>query len=252
MQHATPPETPRHMPLQGTYNVRDTGGYGTRDGRSTRWRTFFRADSLHRLPPEAQTTLLGHGVRTVIDLRRSDELKAAPNVFADSTTVTYRHLSLMTDVRPVPDTPRPLVETYRLILKERHEQVCETLRVLAAPGSLPAVIHCTAGKDRTGVIVALALGLVGVPEATIAEDYALSAKYLKGPFLEHIRQQAIAKGYIWEQYKPLLQCPPDFMLTTLQHLKERYGGIEAYVRTSGLSDQEVERLQDALVGGRIR
>jgi protein-tyrosine phosphatase len=247
MQGSTTSEPSRHLPLSGTCNVRDIGGYRTHDGRYTRWHTFFRADSLHRLSPEAQTTLLDHGVRTVIDLRRADELATAPNVFADSTTVRYRHLSLLGDGPQAPGDPKPLLDTYRQMLDERQEQICEILQVLAAPGGLPAVVHCTAGKDRTGVIVALALGLAGVPEATIVKDYELTAKYLGGTLVEEIRRRALAKGYTWEQYKPLLQCPPDYMYATLRHLHERYSGIETYVRSIGVGREDLERLRAALV-----
>ena len=247
MQRSLPSEPSRHLPLPGTYNVRDLGGYRTRNGRITRWRAFFRADSLHRLPPEAQAMLLDHGVRTVLDLRRSDELQAAPNVFAGATSVAYRHLSLLVDSPPVPGTPLPLVDTYRHMLDERQAQICETLRVLVGPGGMPAVVHCTAGKDRTGLIAALVLGLAGVPEDTIVEDYALSATYLVGPFLEETRQRALRRGYTWEQYQPLVGCPPAHMHATLQYLQERYGGIEAYACTIGLGPEQIAQLQEALV-----
>src|SRR3954451_2943063 len=85
----------RHLDLAGTYNLRDTGGYRTLDGRTTRWHTFFRSDSLHRIPRAAQMTLLNYGVRTVIDLRRSDELHVAPNVFAGAPEVAYHQVSLL-------------------------------------------------------------------------------------------------------------------------------------------------------------
>jgi len=87
MPGTTPSALTRHLGLEGTYNLRDLGGYHTSDGRTTRWRTFFRSDSLRRLPLAAQATLLAYGVRTVIDLRRSDELHVAPNVFAGSSAV---------------------------------------------------------------------------------------------------------------------------------------------------------------------
>jgi protein-tyrosine phosphatase len=247
MQSVLTSAVSRHLPLSGTYNVRDIGGYRTRDGHVTRWRTMFRADSLHRLSPEAQTALLAHGVHMVIDLRRSDELRAAPNVFASSTTVTYRHLSLLTDTPDVPGVPQPLVEIYRQMLDARQAQICELLQALAAPGGVPAVVHCSAGKDRTGVIIALALGLVGVDVDTISADYALSATYLVGSFLKATRQRALARGYTWEQYQPLVQCPATFMHATLQYIEMRYGGIEAYIRRIGLSHAEIAALRTALV-----
>src|SRR6185369_10690856 len=80
-------EASRHLPLDGTYNVRDIGGYTTRVGRRTRWRTLLRADSLHRLTAPAQAELLGCGVRTIVDLRHAGEHLAAPNVFAASSAV---------------------------------------------------------------------------------------------------------------------------------------------------------------------
>jgi len=248
MQHSTTPASIRHLNLEGTYNLRDTGGYGTLDGRTTRWRTFFRSDSLHRLAPAAQTILLNYGVRTVIDLRRSDERQVAPNVFAGSPTVAYHQVSLLVDVPPNRGVrPRSLVDTYRIILDERQEQLRQALATLAASGGLPAVVHCTAGKDRTGLIVALVLGLAGVPATTIVEDYVLTAQYLVGTYLEEVRQRAESNGIPWEWYQHQVDCHPEFMHTTLQYLEERYGGIAAYVRAIGLSEAECTGLRQALV-----
>src|SRR5215471_10216543 len=145
MQDSASSALPRHLGLAGTYNLRDTGGYRTLDGRTTRWRRFLRSDSLHRVPPMARATLLNYGVRTVVDLRRSDELHVAPIVFASSSEVVYHHISLLADSpleRQV--APRPLVDVYRLILDNRQAQLRQALATLAAPGGLPAVVHCTA------------------------------------------------------------------------------------------------------------
>jgi protein-tyrosine phosphatase len=191
--------------------------------------------------------LLEHGVRTVIDLRRTDELAVAPNVFTTATGVTYRHMSLLPDKRPVMDEPQSLLDMYRYMLDERQEQICLTLQLLGAPGGLPGVVHCTAGKDRTGVITALVLGLAGVPEETIIADYALSATYLSEPFREEVRQRVLADGYAWEKFAPLLGCPPEYMQATLQYLHERYGDIETYVQTIGLSAAEIATLRTTLV-----
>jgi protein-tyrosine phosphatase len=139
------------------------------------------------------------------------------------------------------------MDTYRVILEQRQEQLRQALATLAAPGGLPALVHCTAGKDRTGLIVALVLGLVGVSTTTIVEDYALSAQYLAGTYLEEARQRAEQYGISWEWFQHQVICPPEFMHATLQYLEERYGGIAAYVRAIGLSDMQCLRLQEALV-----
>src|SRR5215475_6999430 len=135
MQDSASSALPRHLGLAGTYNLRDTGGYRTLDGRTTRWRTFLRSDSLHRVPPMAQTTLLSYGVRTIIDLRRSDELHVAPNVFVSSSEVVYHHISLLADSLPERKiAARSLPDVYRMILEQRQEQLRQTLAALAAPG----------------------------------------------------------------------------------------------------------------------
>jgi protein-tyrosine phosphatase len=195
-----------------------------------------------------QSTLLNYGVRTVIDLRRSDELHIAPNVFANSSEVVYHHVSLLADNLPESKAaPRSLPDVYRMLLEQRQEQLCQTLATLASPTGFPAVVHCTAGKDRTGLVVALLLGLVGVPAATIVADYALSSQYLVGTYLEEARQRAARSGIPWEWFQHQVICPPEFMQTTLQYLDERYGGIAAYVQHIGLSEEQCARLRQALV-----
>ena len=144
----------------------------------------------------------------------------------------------------MPEVLPSLVDIYRSILDDRSEQVGAALAALATPGALPAVVNCTAGKDRTGLIVALALGLAGVPDETIVADYALSGACLAGVYLEEARRKAEAQGF---SYDLLVLCDPDFMRATLAHLKTRYGGIEAYVRTTGLGDAEIDRLRLARV-----
>jgi protein-tyrosine phosphatase len=240
----------RHLPLDGTYNVRDCGGYLTREGRAVKWGVLFRADGLHRLTREGQAALLGYGVQTIIDLRRSEELKTAPNVFADSSDVQYHHVSLLVDeafhAEPQRD-PEPLVVMYRRILDERQEQVYKALSTFAGPAGLPGLMHCTAGKDRTGLITALLLALVGVPHETIVADYALTSTYLGDGFIEDIKQRALQRGFTWEQYAPLVACPPENMAQTLLHIDEAYGGVSPYLRHIGLSQAQLSRLYEGLL-----
>jgi protein-tyrosine phosphatase len=250
----SPAAPARHLPLGGTYNVRDVGGYTTHDGRTIRWRTLFRADSLHRLAEDGQAHLIEAGLQTIVDLRRDDELALAPNVLATSDRVRYVWISLA----PNPTNgegrrelaPDSLARTYRAIVDGRWTELREVLTALARPGAFPALVHCTAGKDRTGIVVALLLALAGVDHATIAEDYALSAAYLTDEFFADARVRAEAAGHDWEQYRNLLGCPADLMLATLADLDARFGGVEAYLRQIGLADDQIDALRSALVDER--
>ncbi len=242
----------RHIPLEGAYNVRDCGGYLTREGRTVKWGVFFRADGLHRLTPQGQAVLLQqHGVQTIIDLRRSEELKTAPNVFADSGHVQYHHQSLLVDTTfdTADGDPEPLTVMYRKILDERQEAVHKTLSTFAAADGLPGLVHCTAGKDRTGLITALLLSLVGVPHDLIVADYALTATYLGQGFMADIKKRALEKDFTWDQYEPLVACPPENMEQTLQHIDETYGGITPYLRRIGLTEVQLTSLRDRLLDG---
>src|SRR5262245_36563109 len=118
-------ETPtRHLELEGTYNVRDTGGYATVDGRVTRWRILLRGDSLHRLTPAGQDELVAKGLRTVIDLRHDTELARAPNVFAASDRVRYINISLLNDIPdPTREQPRTLDAVYAHIIAGAQAQL---------------------------------------------------------------------------------------------------------------------------------
>ena len=245
----------RHLDLDGAYNIRDIGGYPTADGRRTRWGTFLRSDSLHRLPPASQAALIDYGIRTVVDLRRSDELVQTPNVFADSSQVAYHHHNIvgeesLSDFREVMDSIVPadrIVASYTTWLDRRQSQFRDALTTMAVPDARPALYHCAGGKDRTGVISALLLALAGVSAETIAEDYALTARYVVGRYLaEFAPPEVSSTEYTWQDYQREF-CPQDAMLRVVQHLEERYGGAEEYVRTIGLSQEHVNVLRTALV-----
>ena len=238
----------RRIGLDTVYNLRDIGGYRTVDGRQTRWRLLFRSDSLHRLTPESQRALLAYGVRTIIDLRYREELVDSPSVFAQSSAVNYCPLALyqLDDPLVTAYQPQDLAQVYRMILELAQPQIRRIVGAIAAPGALPALVHCTAGKDRTGVIVALILGALGVPDETIVEDYALGASYLD-PLLDELRAQAARSGYDTDWYNRLLESNPDTMRQMLSELRQRHGGPAEYLRAIGLPDQHILALRSALL-----
>ena len=243
-------EPMRHLQLEGAYNVRDTGGYLTVDGRTIRWHTLLRGDSLHRLTPEAQAHLIGMGLRTVVDLRRSSECAESPNVFADSGRVRYLHLPLFDDAPGTIDPQHTLDLIYRAILDDAQPQVRAIFDALAKPDAFPALVHCTAGKDRTGVIIALLLGVAGVLTETIVRDYALSEQYLTDDFHADLRARVEARGGDWAAMQQLLGAPTELMEDTLDYLAETYGDSTAYLRRIGVTDDESAAVRAALVEAR--
>ena len=231
----------RWLDVPGAYNVRDLGGYLTTDGKTTRWRAFLRADSLHNLSESTKSALIEYGVRTVIDLRRTNETVDTPNALADMDDIQYFHLNMIGDtnppgyIAPPPDewtTPELTSNIYRVLLDQRQDVISETLVTLAESKGHTAIYHCAAGTDRTGIISALLLGLAGVPADTIAKDYALSAHGLRLRVLDDGIPDYLADQDFTLEEPPEILAPPEAMERTLQHLSDKYGALSP---TSGTS-----------------
>ena len=226
----------RHLPLDGTRNLRDVGGYPAANGRRTRWRTLLRSDELTTLPDGARRELLDLGVRQVIDLRWPEELERSPNAFLRSPVVRYRSVPLLAD-DPTPHAG--LAGMYRHVFDVRAPQLAEVVRALLEEDGLPAIIGCAAGKDRTGVTIALLLDLAGVPTDVIVEDYALSAGYFASPVTR------VAHGD-WRHRPLLVDSPPEFMASALEHLDRVHGGAAALLRRQGITRGDIDDLVDRL------
>ena len=243
----------RHLQIQGTYNIRDIGGYATVDGRETRWRTYLRADSLHNLSPQAQRDLLDTGLRTIIDLRRERETVKTPNVFASSAEVDYRHMNLITDTDPEGygdppgEGPEFIAGSYKILLDNRKAQIGAIMAALADLAAQPALFHCAGGADRTGIIAALLLSLAGVPGETIAEDYCLTAPTL----FKRYSTEGPPPGWSTDDLRRAQSldylAPAESMQITLQYLEDRYGGAEAYGREIGLATEQIEAIRASFV-----
>jgi len=241
----------RNIPLKGSYNIRDLGGYQTANGGLTHWKTILRSGDMHCLSPEAKVSLLDYGIRTVVDLRRDLELEEKPNGLAESPSITYIHHDLWGSLLPA---DRSNYETaadywlgqYSLLIDEHRSQVCDAVSTVADPNNWPLVFHCAAGKDRTGVVAGLVLSLAGVPNNTIAEDYALSAHFLLDRFIEMTPADELPINFGWREYQQE-HCPPEAMSKTLKHLESAYGGPEAYLVGGGFSKSQIESLQSAFL-----
>jgi protein-tyrosine phosphatase len=237
----------RHLPVPGTLNFRDTGGYPAAGG-STRWQALLRSDALNRLTGPASGQLASLGLNTVLDLRTVIETEIAPSPlddFAGRGTAAW-HISILGE--DLTELPGELADIYDFLVDHRGSQLGAALRVLAAPGALPALVHCTAGKDRTGLVIAMTLAVLGVPDEVIAADYALSSAYLDPRYTLAIGQIQANTGLGEDLTEALMASPPELMLRTLDRARAAGGGsIVGYLRRHGVIQADVAALRAALI-----
>lgn len=236
----------RHIPLPGTLNCRDVGGYPVAGGGAIAWRTLLRSDALHGLDTAA--AILGElGLRTVLDLRTSVETQIAPSPldgFAESGTRTT-HISLIgVDLAALPPD---LGDIYEYLVDHRGSAIGAAIQSLSRPGALPALVHCTAGKDRTGIVVAFALAAVGVPDRIIAADYALSSLYLDPVHTPAIGRVRVSSGMGDRLTAALMASPPGLILRVLARARQHAGTVRGYLLDQGVSAGDLDTLRAALV-----
>jgi protein-tyrosine phosphatase len=243
----TSPNAPeRSIALERSYNIRDVGGYATGDGRRVRWRRLLRSDSLHALTPSSQQTLRGHGLKTIIDLRRPSEAAKKPNVFAAANGLIYRNLPLFDDdVADVVDAPADtLEELYVRYIDMCQPQLRTIVSSVAAASDTPLLVHCAVGKDRTGLVIALTLGALGVERDAIAADYALSHALL-APLFDLERPTVAAERL--PRYERMILSPRATMEHVLAYFDREYGGVSGYLATIGITDAQVAALRANLL-----
>ncbi|MFG3517291.1 tyrosine-protein phosphatase [Streptomyces bobili] len=222
----------RHLSFEAVHNFRDLGGYTTPDGRQrVRPGRLFRSDSLGKLMPDTPDwdLFLSLGIRTVIDLRHPWEADRAGRVPAHPS-FTYRNLSI--EHRPydqpaqAPDVePGPyLAERYMEVAEDGTQEIREALRLIARTDA-PAVFHCASGKDRTGQLAALVLGLLGIDDDQITEDYTRT-ELARPALLADWRTRHNGDSPAWPHH---LHAPESVMRLYLTALTTRYGSQEAYV-----------------------
>ncbi len=233
-------------------NARDLGGLPTRSGATIRHGALVRSESPEYLTETGERALVAHGIRTIVDLRLPDEAARSPYFFLGRQNhgIRYVNLSLLNPDPsawgPPTATLPPLAQDYQDMLDRSGAQVGAIMRSIANAEEGGILVHCAAGKDRTGLVVALLLDLAGVPRDVIAADYALSSENLRE------RQQA------WVEEAPAERAEreamilrgttlPEVMLDVLAYLDARYGGTEGYLRACGCGHEHVARIRARLL-----
>jgi protein-tyrosine phosphatase len=262
----------RWIDLEGVANLRDTGGLPTTTGAIVQPGRLLRSDNLQTLTPADVEYLLGIGLTDVIDLRSTYEVMAegpgpltghpevavhqhsffrewSPGIGEDKPDIRPEVLPEealpWVDLEPAVELADPVASIYLNYLIDRPDSVLAALREISG-ASGAALVHCAAGKDRTGTLIALALSAVGVEREAIIADYAASTERVEGVISRLLSSRTYAENL---QGRPMEShhSRPHTMRVFLEHLDEAYGGVRGVLRRLGWTDEDTVRLSAKLL-----
>ncbi|KAI8806215.1 tyrosine phosphatase family-domain-containing protein, partial [Cladochytrium replicatum] len=243
--------------VEGVLNFRDFGGYPVRDGRIVRWEHLYRSGKLNAITERGKRQLLALGVSRTIDLRNAGEAEREPTPAID--LVERAHCPVFAGQIPPEEVARRwklyteggdpgFAEAYMIICESATSSYAQYLRHILLTKE-PIVVHCTAGKDRTGVFAALLLKFLEVDEDLIVRDYSLTESMLFWSDQELRDLVEASKGLInMEGVKDLLASRPGALRLFFMKFAETYGTVQQYYEVAlGLSKTELAELKDFLV-----
>jgi protein-tyrosine phosphatase len=239
----------RLLPLIGAFNFRDLGGYPT-SGGVTAWGQLFRSDTLTGLTEDDVAVLAELGLSSVIDLRTPVELEHSGRGLLAHQPVGYSHLPLVqksgADQGAPAEAQENLVDRYLWYLEVGKESLVEALLMVGDPGRRPLVFHCAAGKDRTGVLAALVLEILGVDRPTIVADYVLTASRMD-LIVSRMSEMPNAREVVAAIPQFLLRAEAETMEGFLERLDAQHGGARSWAVAAGVPDEVLAAMEESLV-----
>jgi protein-tyrosine phosphatase len=250
----------RRLPLEGGDNFRDIGGYETRDGASVRWGLLYRSNNLSDLSNRDLRYLTRLGIQLVCDFRSTAERVREPNRELMGTQAETAELTISVEgVDPgemqerirtgrlsAGSLERVMLAAYRSFVTEHSDQFAAMFDRILQPDNLPTIVHCTAGKDRTGFASAMILLALGVPRETVFEDYMATNRYRAGYKKWITRLVPIYSLFrtSGEEIEPILDARRPYLQASLDTIEELYGSVPAYLEQRlGVSPEEQDRLR---------
>ena len=246
---ADPIELDRRIPFQMGFNARDLGGLPAGRDQVVRRGLVFRADGVHRLDGADLELAASLGLRTVIDLRTHGELDRGR--FPESLGATWHHLPLITSMWSergfqADDGPVAFLrDRYLEMLVEGRDQLPMAISLVADES--PTLFHCAAGKDRTGVLAAIILGLLDVSYDDIAADYHLSAAGMEAMTEWVVATYPDASDAMTSQPPEYLGAPADAMHAFLERIDDQHGSMVGLAHDLGIDDDLIVRLRATLL-----
>ena len=233
------------LAIDGLINLRDLGGLPTASGATTLPGRLLRSESPHSLSDSGLRELLDLGIGAVVDLRTTSEREQRPSPLTEAGIHTS-HAPIFTDDEDYLDHLATAAEVYCWWLRERQRGVAAAMSAVADAPSAPILVHCHAGKDRTGVVVGLVLRLAGVSVDDIADDYAVSGVQL-AEMLARDRVTALERGMDAARAERLFTVRREAMVQTMECVDLEHGGPVSLLRAIGLGDGRIERLTNLLL-----
>jgi protein-tyrosine phosphatase len=262
---AAAPQHPSRIEVAGSRNLRDLGGYRTMDGREIKKGLLYRSDHLGQISKGDLEKLPALGVKTVYDLRGEKEQETFPQRLPEIVPVkvvslpifyqgldpwvTARRIVISGDVEDG-EFHQLMIDAYRAYVLDFRSQWSTLLKGLAEPETPPALIHCTYGRDRTGVAVALILSSIGVPREKVMEDYLLSNKFWesKTDMYSCLANCASCFRTPRSEVRALMEVRPEYLQAVFLAIDEHYGSFDNYLDQGlGIDEQTLERLRTALL-----
>jgi protein-tyrosine phosphatase len=243
----------RRVALDGPYNFRDLGGLATESGASVRRGRLFRSDSLHHLAPDDGPRLAELGIATALDFRANDELDRFGIGHLGGLEIRHVHLPTVDQVLKTMQIsadapPRSAPDMYFAMLDHGGAAYAAAMELLVEDGALPAVFFCYAGKDRTGLFAAFALGLLGVSDDDVVADYVLTHEVMEQINVRGRGEFDVSDAEVMRRGLPpaLLGAQADTMHDVLAGVRDRYGSWRGYADAIGVRDDVVEAFCELL------
>lgn len=235
--------------MSGAFNFRDLGGYASSLGGQVKTGLLFRSDDLFRLNQADLELISQMGIRLVIDLRTLLERERG-TFLRHNHSASYQHLPLMDVSARVGQRvvgERYLQERYREILTDGAPQFVRVFEQLSKSDNLPAVFHCAVGKDRTGLIAMLCLGLLGVSYQDIVADYVLTSHAVKEMIDWLRREQPELARAVEALPQVVMGAHEDTMSDTLKWIDDTFGSLYGYARYIGIEKAAIDNFRDELL-----
>ncbi|MEZ4331373.1 MAG: tyrosine-protein phosphatase [Myxococcota bacterium] len=254
----------RHVLLEGAPNFRDLGGYATADGRHVRWGQFYRSDDLAALTDEDLEKVGALGLRLVCDFRAPYEKEAEPDRLPAENPPAVAALAIGAESFMVKDLRERIssgelegldlrgmmIEGNRQFATTYTPQYAAMFERILAPANRPALVHCTAGKDRAGFASAMILSVLGVPRETVMEDFLLTNHYTQRATDRQLLMIRLFSLFRTdpELLRPLFGVEREYLEAAFQAIDDQWGDFDTYRRQGlGVDDAELEAFRTAVL-----